>query len=322
MPHLFSEKIKATHPPTEPILTLELSPPKGVDTDRLLARASALKGLVDAINVPDCQRALLRQSSLAAAVLIEQKVGIETIWQLTCRDRNLIALQADLLGGYALGLKNVLALTGDPVQIGDQKTVAQQVFHLDAVRLLTLLNKLNAGIDATETPFKDGGTAFVTGSALNPLRLHNQAQKKRLCLKLEAGVGFFQTQPLYHREPLEAGLEALAGCVALVGCESPKVLLGMVPPKSGDSARFLNKTVPGIAIPQGLIDRLDRAIDPADESLHYCAELLGGMAGLVDGVHLMPVVLEKRCVVFVQRVRAALGLPTLERPTVADAFSG
>ena len=311
MSPLFSEKIRIATPNQKPIITLELSPPKGVDTSRILARATALKGLVDAINVPDCQRALLRQSSLTTAVLIERQVGIETIWQLTCRDRNLIALQADLLGGYALGLKTVLALTGDPVQIGDQKTVAQQVFHLDAVRLLSLVSKLNAGMDATQTPFKEGGTAFITGSALNPLRLHNQAQKRRLCLKLEAGVDFFQTQPLYHREALEAGLSALADCVAQVGCASPKVLLGMVPPKSGDSARFLNKTVPGIAIPQGLIDRLDEAIDPADESLHYCANLLAGMASLVDGVHLMPVVLENRCVVFVQRVREALGLPAL-----------
>ncbi len=322
MTQLFSEKMMMCPPLSEPLITLELSPPKGVDVSRILARAAALKGLVDAINVPDCQRALLHQSSLTACVLIEQQVGIETVWQLTCRDRNLIALQADLLGGYALGLKNVLALTGDPVQIGDQKTVAQQVFHLDSVRLLALLDKLNLGLDATEKAFRDGGTGFVRGSALNLMRLHNQAQKRRVCLKLEAGVDFFQTQPVYQREALEAGLEALAACVAQVGCVPPKILLGMVPPKSGDSARFLNKTVPGIAVPQGLIDRLDAAVDPADDSLHYCAELLGGMASLVDGVHLMPVVLEKRCVVFVQRVRLALGLPTLDRPTIAGAFVG
>ncbi len=307
---LFSEKICSTNAQQHPIITVELSPPKGVDTGGVLQRAAALKGLVDAINVPDCQRALLRQSSLATAVLIEQQAGLETVWQLTCRDRNMIALQADLLGGAALGLKNVLVLTGDPVQIGDQKTVAQQVFHLDAVRLLSLLAKLNAGQDATEKPFKDGGTAFVRGSALNPLKLHSQAQQRRLCLKLEAGVEFFQTQPLYQQEPLEHAMSILATCVAQVGCLPPKVLLGMVPPKSADAARFLNKTVPGIAIPTTLIERLEHAVDPPDESLHYCAELLGSLAPLVDGVHLMPVVLEKRSTVFVQRVREALGLVT------------
>ena len=105
----------------EPVITVELSPPKGTDVARLLSQAESLKGRVDAINIPDCQLSMLKMSSLAASKLIQDATGIEAVWQLTCRDRNLIALQADILGGYALGLRNILALTGDPGQIGDQK---------------------------------------------------------------------------------------------------------------------------------------------------------------------------------------------------------
>lgn len=272
-----------------PIITVELSPPRGTDVTRLLAQAEALKGKVDAINVPDCQLALLKMSSMAASKLIQDATGIETVWQLTCRDRNLIALQADLMGGYALGLRNVLALTGDPVQVGDQKDQAKQVFHLEAVRLLELLQRLNRGVDACDRELKAGGTDFVVGSALNPFKLSNRAQQLRLQQKLERGVTFFQTQPVYHTEPVERMMDVLRESAELVGCPPPRVLIGIIPPRSADAARRMNKDITGVNIPESFIEVLERSPQPALESIHYCGDVVEGLKPLADGFHFMPV---------------------------------
>ncbi len=304
----------ATSPP---LLTLELSPPKGGDPSLLLERAKALEGWVHAINVPDCQRALLRMSALAAAVLVQQHTSLEAIWQLTCRDRNLIALQADLMGGHALGLRSVLALTGDPVQVGDQHSVAQQVFHLEAVQLLKLLSTLNAGYDATQSPLPKGPTTLLRGTALNPLRLHNSAQKKRLCHKLEAGVDFVQTQPVYELAPVEQLVDTLAWASEQVGCAPPAILLGLLPPKTAKAAVFLNKYVPGIAVPPAWVAALEQAEATHPDTLHTLSfektaqlaaqvhQQLGSQA--IAGFHLMPVVLEAHALAWVQCLHQQLG---------------
>ncbi len=280
-----SEKLSAGR---EPVITVELSPPKGTDVTSLLKFAIRLKERVDAINIPDCQLSMLKMSSLAACKLIEDQCGIETIWQLTCRDRNLIALQADLLGGYALGLRNVLALTGDPVQVGDQRDHAKQVFHLEAVRLLDLLKAMNAGHDATGSPLKQG-TQFTVGAAINPFRLTNRAQLLRLQQKMERGVQFFQTQPVYHVEPVTRLQEILAECAEQVGCSVPKLLIGIIPPKNANAARRMNQDISGVNIPDSLIALLEASADPCRESMHYCSELVQTLLPAVDGFHFMPV---------------------------------
>jgi methylenetetrahydrofolate reductase (NADPH) len=272
-----------------PVITVELSPPRGVDVQRLLEQAQSLKGRVDAINVPDCQLSMLKMSSLAASKLIQDATGIETIWQMTCRDRNLIALQADLLGGYALGLRNVLALTGDPVQIGDQKELAKQVFHLESVRLLDLLQALNTGRDACGQELKHEGTDFTVGAALNPFKLTNRAQQLRLQQKMERCVSFFQTQPVYSREPIECLMELLQDTAARHGCPVPKVLVGIIPPRSAQAARRMNQDIVGVNIPQDFIDLLERSENPAAESIRYCADLVESLKPLADGFHFMPV---------------------------------
>jgi methylenetetrahydrofolate reductase (NADPH) len=273
----------------EPVVTVELSPPKGTDVSLLLRHASALKGRVDAINVPDCQLSLLKMSSMAAARIIEEATGIETVWQLTCRDRNLLALQADLLGGYALGLRNVLALTGDPVQIGDQKEQAKQVFHLESVRLLDLLQTLNAGRDACGAELPRQGTGFTVGAALNPFKLSNRAQLLRLQQKMERQLVFFQTQPVYHRDAAEQLRDVLEQSATIVGCPRPSVLLGIIPPKSAQAARRMNAEIVGINIPPHFIDLLERSGDPVQESIHFCAEVVNELKPYVDGFHFMPV---------------------------------
>lgn len=273
----------------EPIITVELSPPKGTDVSRLLAQAMPLKGKVDAINVPDCQLSILKMSSMVASKLIQDTTGIEAVWQLTCRDRNLIALQADLLGGYALGLQNVLALTGDPVQIGDQREHAKQVFHLEAVRLLDLLQTLNSGKDACGQELKQGGTDFTVGAAINPFKLSNRAQQLRLQQKMERCVAFFQTQPVYHREPVEKLCELLEESAAQVGCPMPKLLLGIIPPRSAEAARRMNQEIVGVNIPEEFIELLERSSQPALESIRYCTDVVNELKPLADGFHFMPV---------------------------------
>jgi methylenetetrahydrofolate reductase (NADPH) len=276
------------------VLTVELSPPKGTDLGPMVRRAQALKGRVDAINVPDCQRSILKMSSLAAAKCVQDATGIETVWQLTCRDRNLIALQADLLGAYAMGIRTVLALTGDPVQVGDQKDVAKQVFHLDAVRLLELLTAMNLGLDATGDPFPRGGVQLCVGSALNPAKLTLPAQQNRLRHKLARGVHFFQTQPIYDLATAETTMRVVHQCAQEVGCKPPKVLIGLIPPKNAEAALRLNRNVMGIQIPETLISRLTEAEDPWPVSVDWCAQLVARLHPVVDGFHVMPVGVENR----------------------------
>lgn len=274
-------------------ITLEISPPKGTDVSRFLDRVRPLKDRVDAINVPDCQRSILKMSSMAASKLIQDEIGIETVWQLTTRDRNMIALQSDLLGGWALGLKNVLAITGDPVAIGDQGDVARQVSHLDALRLMELIRVMNRGKDATGKEFKQGGTDFCYGGALNPHRMSREAQKHRVLHKLNLGVQFFQTQPVYNLPPLEEANELIDTLCSQNHLKRPKILVGIIPPKSAKFARFMNQNVPGIEIPQSFIDILDRSDNPIQESIKFSADLVQELAPHAGGFHIMPVTMEK-----------------------------
>jgi methylenetetrahydrofolate reductase (NADPH) len=273
----------------DPVITVELSPPKGTDATRLLEHALALKGKVDAINVPDCQLSMLKMSSMATAKLIQDHTGIEAVWQLTCRDRNLIALQSDLLGGYALGLRNVLALTGDPVQIGDQKEHAKQVFHLESVRLLDLMKTMNSGKDACGQTLKGQGTDYTIGAAINPFKLVNRAQHLRLKQKIEREIHFFQTQPVYHREPVEQTLALLQDIGHELGCQPPRLLLGIIPPRSAQAARRMNQEIVGVNIPESFIEILERSSQPVLESIRYCADVVQQLKPMADGFHFMPV---------------------------------
>lgn len=293
--------------PHSRVITVEISPPKGAEVATFLKRCAKLKGQVAAINIPDCQRAILKMSSLVAAYLVERELDIPTVWQLTCRDRNLMALQADLLGAQALGLKTVLALTGDPVEVGDQKGVAKNVMHTEAVGLLKLINQLNSGLEATGEPLKAGGTHFIKGSALNVTQLERPAQFNRLCHKLEAGVSFFQTQPVYSPEPLQKFEAILDKACKQVGLSQlPPVLVGLVPPRTADAARHFNAAINGVAIPQSLIDQLERSSEPMQESIAFCADVAAQMSPYVQGFHLMPVLAEVRALQLVVAIRQTL----------------
>jgi methylenetetrahydrofolate reductase (NADPH) len=267
-------------------VTAEVTPPRGGDVHRTLEAASSLKGCVHAVNVTDGSRAVMRMSSLAVCRLLLDN-GIEPVLQMTCRDRNRIALQADLLGAHALAIPNILCLTGDPVRAGDQPD-ARPVNELESVRLLRLAASLNAGIDPVNGQLPDGGTNLFCGAAADPHTRSWSALAKRVRRKWEAGARFMQTQMVMHPDALKRFVDEITGPLGL------PVLAGVFLLKSARNAMFINRVVPGAAIPQELIDRLAMATDPASEGIAIAAEQVVAYASLCQGIHLMAVKAEER----------------------------
>jgi methylenetetrahydrofolate reductase (NADPH) len=263
------------------LITAEACPPKGGDPSHMLEMARLLKGRVHAVNITDGSRAVLRMSSLASSVLLQQ-IGVEPICQMACRDRNIIALQSDLFGAQALGIRNVLALTGDPVKAGDHPN-ARAVFELESVRLLQLIQKLNAGADANDKPLPDGATELFVGAAVDPQCGSWSGLQRRFERKLAAGAQFFQSQLISDFDRLEKFMTQIAA-----GCNKP-VLAGIFLLKSAKNAQFINKNVPGVHIPDHIIDRLERAPDPLHEGMVIAAEQVRAAQNLCQGVHMMAV---------------------------------
>lgn len=263
------------------LVTAEVAPPKGGNPAHMLAMAELLKGRVHAVNITDGSRAVMRMASLASSVLLLQQ-GIEPICQVACRDRNAIGLQADLMGAHALGIRNVLALTGDPVKAGDHPQ-AKSVFELESVRLLQLLRKLNAGMDFNDKPLPDGATALFAGAAVDPQSGSWSGLQRRFERKLASGAQFFQSQLISDFDRLEKFMDQIAA-----GCNKP-VLAGIFLLKSAKNARFINKNVPGVHIPDHLIDRLEAASDPLYEGMVIAAEQVRAAKDLCQGVHMMAV---------------------------------
>jgi methylenetetrahydrofolate reductase (NADPH) len=274
-------------------ITAEVTPPRGGDPARTLEAARALRGWVDAVNVTDGSRAVMRMSSLAVCCLL-QREGIEPVLQMTCRDRNRIALQADLLGAHALGLHNLLCLTGDPVRAGDQPG-ARPVNELESVRLLQLVRQLNAGVDPVKGELPDGPTALFAGAAADPQLPSWSGLRSRVRRKAEAGARFLQTQMVTDAEALRRFVEEIAAPLDL------PVIAGVFLLKSAKNAAFINRVVPGANIPQALIDRLAGAADPAAEGIAIAAEQVNAYRELAQGVHLMAVKAEERIPAILQQ---------------------
>jgi methylenetetrahydrofolate reductase (NADPH) len=267
-------------------ITAEVMPPRGGDPARTLEAARALSGWVDAVNVTDGSRAVMRMSSLAMCRLLLDE-GIEPVLQLACRDRNRIALQADLLGAHALGLRNLLCLTGDPVRAGDQPK-ARAVNELEAVRLLQLVAQFNAGVDPVLGPLPDGPTALFAGAAADPQSPSWSGLRRRVERKKAAGARFIQTQMVTDAAALRRFVEEIAAPLEL------PVLAGVFLLKSAKNAAFINRVVPGVHIPQAVIDRLASAADPAAEGIAIAAEQVETYRNLAQGVHLMAIKAEER----------------------------
>ena len=263
------------------LVTAEVAPPKGGDPAHMIQMAATLKGRVHAVNVTDGSRAVLRMSSLMASVILSQN-GIEPICQIACRDRNRISLQADLMGAHALGIRNILALTGDPVKAGDHPD-AKAVFDLEAVRLLQLIRKMNQGVDSNEKPLTDGALDLFVGAAVDPQCKSWSGLQSRFERKIEAGAQFFQSQLITDFERLEKFMDSIAA-----GYKKP-ILAGIFLLKSAKNAQFINRCVPGVDIPQHIIDRLAKAKDPFEEGIKIAAEQVQIARQLCQGVHMMAV---------------------------------
>ena len=270
----------------QPVFTAEVMPPRGGNPSHALAMAECVRGRVHAVNVTDGSRAVMRMSSLAVCRLLQER-GLEPVLQMACRDRNRIALQADLLGAHALGLRNLLCLTGDPVRAGDQQD-ARPVNEFDSVRLLQQVRAFNGGEDPRDGELADGPTAWFAGCAADPQSRSWTGLQRRLQRKQAAGARFVQTQMVMDPAALERFQRELA-----VPMQLP-VLAGVFLLKSAKNALFINRMVPGACIPDALIDRLNNAADPAMEGIAIAAEQVKRYIGIVQGVHLMAVRAEER----------------------------
>jgi len=281
MPTVSQSRLQTAIERGEFLITAEVCPPKGCDPTHMMTQAQLLQNRVHGLNITDGSRAVMRMSSLVAAILLKQ-AGLEPIYQIACRDRNQIALQADLLGAAAMGIHNVLALTGDPIKAGDHPQ-ARPVFDLESVRLLQLIGKLNQGFDANDKPLPDQPTQLFPGAAVDPQSPSWSGLQKRFERKLEAGAQFFQSQLITDFERLDKFMTQIAA-----GCGKP-VLAGIFLLKSAKNAEFINRAVPGVQIPDSIINRLAQALDPLQEGMTIAAEQVQQAQQLCQGVHLMAV---------------------------------
>jgi methylenetetrahydrofolate reductase (NADPH) len=262
------------------VVTAEVGPPKGTNVDACLEEAELLRRLVDALNVTDLQGSVMRLGSLAVCHLLASR-GIEPVYQLTCRDRNRLALQSDLLSAYALGIRNMLALTGDHPLLGDHPG-AKPVFDLDSVSLLSAASQLMQGHDMTGHEL-DGSPDFLLGAAVNPGSDPIELQLMKMEKKVAAGARFFQTQAVFDLDRFAAFMQR----AQRIGVP---ILGGVLLLKSAGMAHFLNQKVAGISVPDRYLKMLAGA--PKEErpavSVTIARELAVGMRNLCQGVHIMP----------------------------------
>jgi 5,10-methylenetetrahydrofolate reductase len=261
------------------IVTSELTPPKGTDLEALFAKAEMLAKGVDAFNLTDCHGANMAMSPMAVAHLLMDR-GIEPIMQMTSRDRNRIAQQADLLGAHALGIRNVVFMGGDPPTNGDHPD-AKGVFDLGSVELIATARGLNASTDLAGKILK-GETDFLIGAVVNPGASDVEAELAKLGQKLESGAKFFQTQAVYDPEAFMRFNERALAMGAYL-------LAGIIPLKSPKMARFLNDEVPGIDIPEHLMKRVDAASESSATAIEIAADTIRALTEVSSGVHVMAI---------------------------------
>jgi methylenetetrahydrofolate reductase (NADPH) len=261
-------------------VTGEIGPPKGVDLKECLGDAERLRDHVTAINVTDLQSAVLRIGSLAVSARLVQR-DFEPVYQLTCRDRNRLALQSDLLNAWALGIENVLCLTGDHPVLGDHAE-ARAVYDLDSVQLLRAAALLNEGRDLAGHELESSPDFFL-GAVVTPAADPLEPQVIKMKKKVAAGARFFQTQAVYEPDKLAAFMERVRGF-------GVPVIAGIVILKSAAMARYMNANVAGINVPEALIEELDTTPkeDRRKKAVEITARLIRRIKPLCQGVHLMP----------------------------------
>lgn len=272
----FSEKLKNG----KFIITSEVGPPKGVNINKGLEEAELLKGKVDGFNVTDLQSSVLKLGSLAVSHLLAMR-GLEPIFQLTCRDRNRLALQSDLLSAYVLGIRNVLLLTGDHPILGDHPQ-AKPVFDLDSVSLLKVASTLMEGKDMNGNEL-EGKPDFCLGAVVNPGADSLELQLIKMEKKIEVGASFFQTQAVYDLEKFNKFMKKASKF-------GVPILGGIIILKSAGMARYMNENVAGVSVPEKYIKMMAEAEkeERAKVGIQIAAELIKGMKNICRGIHMMP----------------------------------
>jgi 5,10-methylenetetrahydrofolate reductase len=259
------------------VVTGELAPPLGTDFTPMRVAAETLGPVCDAINVTDNQGASLHLSSLAASRVVLD-MGVEPIFQQTCRDRNRLALQSDLLAAWTLGLENLLVVTGDDPRGGDHPE-AKGVFDLDSTQLAQVAAGMNAGHDMQGRPLK-GGTDFFIGAAMFPEAEPWPMQQARIEEKVAAGVRFFQTQAIFD-------VEKLARATEVAHAAGAKVIAGILILKSARVIRFINDRLAGLMVPEHIAARIEGAEDATSEAVRLATEQAREIAQVADGIHIM-----------------------------------
>ncbi|MBN2030317.1 methylenetetrahydrofolate reductase [bacterium] len=270
------------------IICGELGPPQSCNGDVIRKKTAHFKGYVDAVNITDNQTAIVRLSSIASAkILLEE--DIEPIIQMTCRDRNRIAIQSDLLGAAALGIENVLCLTGDHQKFGNHPE-SKGVFDLDSIQLVATLAKMNKGFLLSGDEMKTK-PHFTIGAAANPFAEPFEMRLIRLYKKVMAGAYFIQTQPVFDLEIFQRWMEK----VREMGLhEKVTILAGVMPVKSVKALLHMLEEVPGVKIDKQYINRMEQAADPQEEGIKIAVEMINALKSVegVRGIHFMPVMWE------------------------------
>ncbi|MEW5803775.1 MAG: methylenetetrahydrofolate reductase [bacterium] len=274
-------------------ITAEIAPPKGTDVSKMLAHADKLKGRVHGINVTDNQSSVMRLGSLAACHLLKEE-GFDPIYQITCRDRNRLALQSDLLSASVLGIRNVLVLTGDHTKVGDHPQ-AKPVFDLDSTQLLQVIGRLNEGRDFSTRSMAnkplpngtalEGSTDLFPGAMVNPEASPLEPHLVRFSKKVAAGARFFQTQAIYDLTKFERFMKYANDL-------SATILAGILLLRSAGMARYLNQNVPGVTVPDHLIKELESSADPLEAGIRIASRQIQKVQGMCAGVHIMAIGLE------------------------------
>lgn len=272
----FKEKIEAN----KFLVTSEIGPPKGIETKQLLEDAELIRGRVDGINVTDLQSSVMRLGSLVVCSLLKQK-GFEPIFQMTCRDRNRLALQSDLLSAASLGIENVLILTGDHPTLGDHPE-AKPVFDLDSVQLLQVAARLQEGFDMKGNKLVGSAPKFCLGAVVNPGADPIEPQIIKMEKKIEAGARFFQTQAVYDLKVFENFLNRTKHLKV-------PIMAGIVLLKSAGMARYMNKNVAGVFVPDNLIKEMEETKDKIAQSVEIASRLIKELRPMCQGVHIMPI---------------------------------
>ncbi len=267
------------------VVTSEVGPPKGTNLEKVIHHIDLLKDKVDALNVTDNQSSVMRYPSLGTTLLIREHGG-EPILQMTCRDRNRMALQADLLFAYSRGVRNVLCLTGDSITVGDHKE-ARGVFDLDSVQLLHMVRTLESGKDLGENEL-DGAVKFCAGAIVTPEAKPIEPQLIKFEKKIQAGAEFFQTQAIYDLDNFKKFMKYARGLDKNI-----KILAGIVLLVSARMAKYMNESVPGIFVPQALIDEMANAEKgkAVQKGIQIAGRLIKQLKeeAICDGVHIMAI---------------------------------